>query len=131
MLCIHCDFTKYSVVPSRYPSNLRVTSVTSTSLTFTWDKLDPDKLSTPITGYLYYIFVHPHGHGSPVTGRIEPDAYFHRVQFTSKPYAISLAAINNAGIGVRSPLVQVPYTHGYNSGRSTVIFTYHQNYVAI
>ena len=116
-VCIHLlsmvSLTTFSG-PSVYPANLRVRRVMSNSLTFAWDKLDNDQLGLPITGYQYKLYTQQLPN---LKGRISKFATSHTVLFSERPYAISLAAINEGGVGEASPLVSVYHEPAHVSGK--------------
>ena len=100
----------YFSVPSGYPPELRMIAKTLFSVTFKWNELDCHKQNGHITGYgfrTYYDFM------QYIDGVLPPNKTVHTI-YTANiglgGYSVSVAAINEAGVGEYSPPCTVLYT---------------------
>lgn len=58
----------------------------------------------PLTGYEYRVYVN---HDNVINGTVGPDKTIHTVTIFERPFAISVAAMNQAGVGDHCPSIEV------------------------
>ena len=89
--------------PSGYPLNANII-LSSSSLTFEWQRLECFEENGPITGYEYRVYYNLVDY---IKGVVAKNITQLTVMHTNVQ-AFSVAAINEAGIGRHSPPVQIP-----------------------
>ena len=91
--------------PSGYPSQLHIILQTMLLVTFQWKELACYEEKGPITGYQYRVYYNFNYYEEGIVDR--------STTMITLPYnnmqGFSVAAINEAGIGVHCPPVEVPY----------------------
>lgn len=103
---VHYSWLYVYIGPSGFPTDLSIISVTSTSVTFCWNALECEKQNGFLTGYEYRV----HSDTQSITGVVDPEKTTCSVLFSTcgtRRCTVSVAAMNDAGAGEHSPLVEV------------------------
>lgn len=92
--------------PTGFPGGLRIVSVNSSFIKFRWNKLECNKQNGPLIGYQYKVCtVHKCLDG--MIDSKETSCILHFEHRDSNKCTISIAAVNEVGIGDYSPNVSV------------------------
>ena len=94
-------------MPTCYPCDLKVDKVTSTSLVFSFSKVDCEELNGPLTGYEYKVT----RDDKESVFKLDPEETTCTCMLNMKGITtcfVSVAAINEAGVGKHCPPVNVP-----------------------
>lgn len=93
-----------STGPSGYPTGLHVSDETVQSLTFTWNPLECQFRNGRLTGYeLRFYSTY---NDVQIFYTTDTRATFGNLRNSSSGYGLSVAAVNQAGTGDHSPLIE-------------------------
>ena len=103
--CMYPEYFSVSkcIEPSTHPSSVRISQLTSNSVTFQWDHLKCNQQNGPITGYVYHLY---NDVNQCTEGFLDHGTNTLTV-FDTTVQAFSVAAMNLVGIGEYSPIVHV------------------------
>ena len=103
VLYLYCTHLCTHAEPSGYPSEVKIFQLTSTSITFQWQRLKCQQENGPITGYQYRVY---HDLFQYSEGTVECNTTMVTL-YDTNVRAFSVAAMNEAGIGEHSPLLKL------------------------
>ena len=102
--------------PTGYPSNIRILSSERSNLILTWDELNCYERNGPIIGYQYRLYIN---HTHYTSDMVKFDVKL-PIQLSVRNHitvlAISIAAVNDVGVGFYSEPIGVNDQNAVNEG---------------
>ena len=93
--------------PSNYPGDFKITSVEPTSITLSWTEVEGWGRNGPITAYLIKVYDYSQPLNEMRREAVDEGTFTHIVDDLQPDtlYGFRIAAINPAGTGVSSPMI--------------------------
>ena len=105
MICTHTLTLLLYTAPATHPLDLQVVRFHSSRLTFEWQKMESSFENGPISGYEVRLYVDS-CYTTHIINNVSINSYtVEGVEPGVSAYGLSVAAVNDAGVGCHSPIV--------------------------